>query len=223
MNCEALLTQSRFPLSIFLSGSPAGTSDLDLQFIVLVFPTCDTLVRAWTSADMVKGVAQAGGQWVGGSVGTGLDFDGAVTAGGAALLRDLAVAYARRCGRPWSGPATRDSGRTGRDALFGVIDALLPLLLASDQVFHRAEAVSINFGDPFARLLEDGIADGSLAPPGGDPTEAAKLLFSTVCWAYVHLRGHHRWLAGRARNGLCRLITPGLVAVPGPGTRPAGL
>jgi hypothetical protein len=95
-------------------------------------------------------------------------------------------------------------------------------LLASDQVFHRAKAASINFNEPFARLFEDGIADGSLAPPGGDPSEAAELLFNTVCWSYVHLRGRHHWPAERARHGLRRLITPGLVAVPGPGTRPAG-
>src|SRR5436305_785113 len=29
----------------YFFGSPAETSDLNLQFIVLVFPTCDTLVR----------------------------------------------------------------------------------------------------------------------------------------------------------------------------------
>ena len=65
-------------------------------------------------------------------------------------------------------------------------------------------------------------ADGSLAPPGADPAEAAELLFNTVCWSYVHLRGRHRWPAERAKHGLRRLMTPGLVAVPGPGTRPAG-
>jgi hypothetical protein len=93
---------------------------------------------------------------------------------------------------------------------------------ASDQVFHRAEAVSINFNELFARLFEGGIADESLAPPGGDPAEAAELLFNAVCWSYVHLRGRHRWSAERARHGLRGLITPGLVAVPGPGIRPAG-
>jgi hypothetical protein len=107
------------------------------------------------------------------------------------------------------------------DALFGVIDAHLPLLLASGQVFHRDKAASINFSEPFARLFEDGIADGSLAPPGGDPAEAAELLFNTVCWSYAHLRGRHHWSAERARHGLRRLTTPGLVAAPGPGTRPA--
>ena len=49
---------------------------------------------------------------------------------------------------------------------------------ASDQVFHRAKAVSINFNEPFARLFEDGVADESLAPRGGDPAEAAELLLT---------------------------------------------
>jgi AcrR family transcriptional regulator len=141
----------------------------------------------------------------------------------ATLLRDLAVAYREAMWPALVGPGDAWQ-RLDRalDALFGVIDAHLPLLAASDQVFHRARAASINFNEPFARLFEDGVADGSLAPPGGDPSEAAELLFNAVCWSYVHLRGRHRWPAERARHGLLRLITPGLVAVPGPGTRPAG-
>lgn len=55
------------------------------------------------------------------------------------------------------------------EALSGVINAHLPLLLALDQDFHQAKAASINSNEPFARLFEDGIADGSLTPPGGDP------------------------------------------------------
>src|SRR5215831_3234751 len=141
----------------------------------------------------------------------------------AALLRDLAVAYREAMWPALVGPGdARQRLDRALDALFGVIDAHLPLLLASDQVFHRANAASINFNEPFARLFEDGIADGSLAPPGGDPAEAAELLFNTVCWSYVHLRGRHRWPAERARHGLRRLMTPGLVTVPGPGKRPAG-
>jgi hypothetical protein len=74
-----------------------------------------------------------------------------------------------------------------------VIDAPPALLLASDQVFHRAKVTSINFNQPFVRSFEDGIADGSLTPPGGDRAEAAELLFSTACWSCVHLRGRQRW------------------------------
>jgi AcrR family transcriptional regulator len=141
----------------------------------------------------------------------------------ATLLRDLAVAYREAMWPALVGPGdARQRLDRALDALFVVIDAHLPLLAASDQVFHRAGATSINFNEPFARLFEDGVADGSLAPPGGDPSEAAELLFNTVCWSYVHLRGRHHWPAERARHGLRRLITPGLVAVPGPGTRSAG-
>ena len=61
----------------------------------------------------------------------------------ATLLRDLAVAYREAMGPALVGPgdARQRLGR-GIDALFGVIDAHLPLLLASDQVFHRANAAS---------------------------------------------------------------------------------
>ena len=135
----------------------------------------------------------------------------------ATLLRDLAVAYREAMWPALVGPGdARQRLDRALDALFGVIDSHLPLLLASDQVFHRAKAASINFNEPFARLFGDGVVDGSLAPPGGDPAEAAELLFNTVCWSYVHLRGRHHWPAERARRGLRALIEPGLV----PGARP---
>ena len=68
------------------------------------------------------------------------------------------------------------------DALSGVIGAhRRPLLLASDQIFHGVKSASINFSESFARLFEDGIAGGSLAPTSGDHAEAAELLFNTVC------------------------------------------
>ncbi len=129
----------------------------------------------------------------------------------AALLRELAADYREAMWPALVGPGdARQRLDRALDALFGVIDAHLPLLLASDQVFHRARAAEINFTEPFTRLFEDGAADGSLAAPGDDPAAAAELLFNTVCWSYVHLRGRHRWPAGRARQGLRRLITPGL-------------
>src|SRR4249919_4005081 len=120
----------------------------------------------------------------------------------AALLRELAVDYREAMWPALVGPgdARRRLDRA-LDALFGVIDMHLPLLLASDQVFHRAKATRINFNEPFARLFTDGTADGSLAPVGGDPAEAAELLFNTVCWSYVHLLGRHHWTPGRARQG----------------------
>src|SRR6266571_1828667 len=50
-------------------------------------------------------------------------------------------------------------------ALFDVIDAHLPLLLASDTIFHRATATKINFNEPFTRA--DGTAGHRRGPAGG--------------------------------------------------------
>jgi len=95
-------------------------------------------------------------------------------------------------------------------ALFDVIDAHLPLLLASDTIFHRATATKINFNEPFTRLFEDGRIDRSVAAIAEDPAEAADLLFNTACWPYVHLRGRHGWTPARARGRLRGLLGPSL-------------
>jgi AcrR family transcriptional regulator len=129
----------------------------------------------------------------------------------AALLRSLDQDYRAAM---WSALVSEGTARERLEAaltaLFDVIDAHLPLLLASDQVFHRMRGVEINFNDPFRRLFEDGAVDGSITPPGGSAAEAASLLFNTVCWSYVHLRGRHHWPPGRTREGLRALITPSL-------------
>ncbi len=96
------------------------------------------------------------------------------------------------------------------DALFDVIDAHLPLLLASDTVFHRATATKINFNEPFTRLFADGRIDHSVADIADNPAEAADLLFNTACWPYVHLRGRHGWTPARARQRLLGLLGPSL-------------
>ena len=49
--------------------------NLNLQFIVLVSPTGDTLMRTSTLKDVAEGTAQAGVDRVGGGD-AGLDFDG---------------------------------------------------------------------------------------------------------------------------------------------------
>ena len=72
----------------------------------------------------------------------------------ATLLRELAVDYREAMWPALVGPGdARQRLDRALDALFGVIDAHLPLLLASDQVFHRAKAAQINFNEPFARLF----------------------------------------------------------------------
>ncbi|MGH7642083.1 MAG: TetR/AcrR family transcriptional regulator [Candidatus Dormibacteria bacterium] len=93
-------------------------------------------------------------------------------------------------------------------ALFDVAEAHLPLLMASDQVFHRASASGLNFNEPFSRIFRDGIEDGSLAPPGGNPDQAADLLFNAACWPYVHLRGRHCWDRELLRTQLSALVLP---------------
>jgi len=93
-------------------------------------------------------------------------------------------------------------------ALFDVAEAHLPLLMASDQVFHRASLGGLNFNEPFSRLFRDGLEDGSLASPGGDPDQAADLLFNTACWPYVHLRGRHRWDREKLASMLVAVLMP---------------
>ena len=96
------------------------------------------------------------------------------------------------------------------DALFDVIDAHLPLLLAADTVFHRATATRINFNEPFTRLFDDGRIDGSIPAIADGPEESSDLLFNAACWPYVHLRGRHGWTSARARTRLLGLLSPGL-------------
>lgn len=96
------------------------------------------------------------------------------------------------------------------DALFDVIDAHLPLLLASDTIFHRASTARLSFNEPFMRLFEDGALDGSVAQIAADPEEASDVLFNVICWPYAHLRGRHGWTPERARQRLRDLIGPSL-------------
>jgi AcrR family transcriptional regulator len=102
------------------------------------------------------------------------------------------------------------------DALFDVIDAHLPLLLASDTIFHRASTTRLSFNEPFMRLFEDGATDGSVALIAADPEEASDVLFNVICWPYAHLRGRHGWTAELARRRMRALITPSLDPVRGP-------
>jgi AcrR family transcriptional regulator len=107
-------------------------------------------------------------------------------------------------------------------ALCDVADRHLPLLLASDTAFHRAtDRVSppISFIEPLTRLIRDGAADHSLAPPE-DCETAGNVVFNAICWPYVHLRGRHGWTPAQARGLLIHLVMTGLRA--SPGTSPPG-
>jgi len=99
----------------------------------------------------------------------------------------------------------------GLAALCELIDRHLPLVLASDTVFHQGDPGQrqINYLEPYRRFVREGQADGSLAK-GGEAGEIAELAFNAVAWTYTHLRGRHSWAAGRARERVVRLVMDGL-------------
>lgn len=94
-------------------------------------------------------------------------------------------------------------------ALCNVAERHLPLLLASDTIFHEAhEFTQTSFTEPLTRLLRDGMIDGSIREV--DSHEMADVLFNTVCWTYVHLRARHQWDPERIKKLLLDLILKGL-------------
>lgn len=119
-----------------------------------------------------------------------------------------------------TGPA-RQRLEAALEAVFTVADKHLPLLaglFADDTgVFHAppdatgAVPTAEVFVAPFAKLLADGQADGTLRPQA-DATEAATVLFNTAGWGYVQLRHAQRWPADRARTGVRTLVMAGLAA-----------
>jgi AcrR family transcriptional regulator len=134
----------------------------------------------------------------------------------ASLLSQLDQDYRRVMWPALVGSGTaRERLERAIDALFDVIDAHLPLLLASDTVFHRASQTRLSFNEPFIRLFEDGRIDHSVAAIADDPEESSDLLFNAICWPYVHLRGRHDCTAERARRRLRGLLGPSLDP-PGP-------
>lgn len=117
-----------------------------------------------------------------------------------------------------TGPA-RDRLAQALDATFAVADRHLPVLaglFADDSgVFHAAPGAdgalptAELFVAPFAKLLADGAADGTLHAHD-DPAETAAVLFNAAGWGYVQLRHSQRWPADRARSGVLGLVMRGL-------------
>jgi len=123
-------------------------------------------------------------------------------------------------------PALTREG-TGRErleealnALCGVAEEHLEVLVAlrehTDPIFHDDDDADSGdvptrdvFTAPLAKLLRDGVNDGSLRTL--DPDETAMLLFNIFGWTYVHLRSSHRWDAERSRRGLVDLALHGLL------------
>jgi AcrR family transcriptional regulator len=101
----------------------------------------------------------------------------------------------------------------GLEALCELIDRHLPLMLATDEAFHQEPSPGRppDYLRPFITFIRDGAADGSL-DPGSDAVETADLVFNAVAWPYVHLRGRHGWPAGRARDGVIRVVLNGVAS-----------
>jgi len=132
-----------------------------------------------------------------------------------ALLGRLARDYRDSMWAVLTAPGTgRDRLERALETLCAVADRHLDLLLASDSAFHRAWAEArphVDFLGPFVRIIEEGVADGTLRSLG-DPVEVADLLFNAVCWPYVHLRGRHEWPAAGAAARVIGLVLDGAAA-----------
>jgi len=108
---------------------------------------------------------------------------------------------------------------TGRELLVratgafcDVIDRHLPLVLASDTIFHHEQerGGSVVYIEPFERLLRDGAADGSLHPHGRID-DVAEILMVSVGLSYAHMRGRHHWSKARTRRIILDLVLRGIV------------
>jgi AcrR family transcriptional regulator len=119
------------------------------------------------------------------------------------------------------------SGGTGLErleralvALCELLDRHLPLLLATDEAFHQSPRPGQppDYLHPFITFIRDGVADGSLAAVE-NVVETADVLFNTVAWPYVHLRGRHEWPAERATTRVVGLVLNGVAAQPRPKPR----
>jgi AcrR family transcriptional regulator len=108
--------------------------------------------------------------------------------------------------------------RLALEALCGVSERYLGVLEALGRatavVFHdEGEGpvmTRVTFTDGLRRILEDGVADGSLRAE--DPLEMATLLFNATGWTYRHMRTGHRWEPEHARERLVALLLAGVAA-----------
>jgi AcrR family transcriptional regulator len=99
----------------------------------------------------------------------------------------------------------------GLEALCGLIDRHLPLMLATDEAFHQdtAPGVPPDYLHPFIQFLREGARDGSL-PEVGDVVRAADIAFNMTAWPYVHLRGRHDWPTEEARRCVVAVVLRGI-------------
>jgi AcrR family transcriptional regulator len=135
----------------------------------------------------------------------------------AALAEQLEDAYRSAM---WPALTAAGSGRARLErALAGYCDAVeanlevLAALAEADHnaIFHDEDPRGLTrpaFTEPIRRLLQDGVADGSLV--ADDLDETATLLLNLVSWTYRHLRRGHGWYAERARAGVLRIALDGV-------------
>jgi AcrR family transcriptional regulator len=135
------------------------------------------------------------------------------------LLREqLAADYQALMWEPLTMPGTgADRFAAALRALCQVAERNLPLLAHTDTAFHGpdldAAGVSIDYFAPWLRILEQGQADGSLAP-AAEPRRFAVLVTDTVLFSYVHLRARHRrygWTPEAARDAVTSLVANGYI------------
>jgi AcrR family transcriptional regulator len=133
------------------------------------------------------------------------------------LLREQLVAdYRALMWEPLTMPGTgSERFAAALRALCTVAERNLPLLAHTDTAFHGpdldAAGLTIDYFAPWLRILEQGQADGSLAPIA-EPHRFAVLVSDTVLFSYVHLRSHHRaygWTPKAARDAVTGLIANG--------------
>lgn len=100
-------------------------------------------------------------------------------------------------------------------ALCAVAERNLPLLAHSHTAFHGpdmdAAGLAVDYFAPWLRILEQGQADGSLAPVA-EARRFAVLISDTVLFSYVHLRAHHHgygWTPEAARDAVVDLVAHG--------------
>ncbi len=135
------------------------------------------------------------------------------------LIAAAAIRAASEFREATLGPLTHTG--TGRErlallltALFEMADRHLALLAAlydgPTALFHLqgkdgdASALTrFEYTEPFARLLQDGVADGSLE--SANPEEDAELIFNSAGWTYVHFRRSHRWSVARTRRAVAAI------------------
>jgi AcrR family transcriptional regulator len=138
------------------------------------------------------------------------------------LRAQLAADYQALMAEPLTMPGTgADRFAAALRALCQVAERNLPLLAHTDTAFHRpdldAAGLAVDYFAPWERILEQGHADGSLAP-AAEPRRFAVLVTDTVLFSYVHLRAHHReygWTPEAARDAVTSLVARGYLPRPG--------